>query len=98
MRSYSLRANRFKFITDLEPLFLAHPVHTNDTETANYAAYLCTHSPSPMIHIFYAWLAGEMFPRAKFVRKKLIKRWLPLARLKTYVGSLSIANSLTENT
>ena len=59
MRSYTLCANRFKFITDLEPLFLAHPVHTNDTETANYAAYLCTHSSSPMVHIFYAWLAGE---------------------------------------
>ena len=98
MRSYTLCANRFKFITDLEPLFLAHPKYTNDTETANYAVYLCTHSPTPMIHIFYAWLAGEMFPSAKFVRKKLIKRWLPLARLKTYIGSLSIADSLTENT
>ena len=90
MRSYTLCANRFKFITDLEPLFLAHPVHTNDAETANYALYPCTHSPTPMIHTFYAWLAGEMFPRAKFVRKKLIKRWLPLARLKTYIGSLRL--------
>ena len=52
MRSYTLCTNRFKFITDPEPLFLAHPVHTNDTETANYAAYLCTHSPTPMLHVF----------------------------------------------
>ena len=70
MRSYTLCANRFKFITDLEPLFLAHPAHTNETETANYAAYLCTHSSSPMVHIFYAWLAGEMFPKAQFIREK----------------------------
>ena len=65
-------------------------MHTNDAETANYALYSCTRGPTPMIHIFYDWLAGEMFPRAKFVRKKLIKIWLPLARLKTYIGSLRL--------